>query len=80
MRSTSWSEHGQPKGVMVGHSNIVANVAGCSEETRAGSKFSTFRQTVALSWLPTFHDMVSRPKFNSTPIAAAAAAHRMQAE
>jgi len=48
---------GAPKGVMVGHTNIVANVAGCTEQTRAGATFDKYRKTVAVSWLPTFHDM-----------------------
>jgi acyl-CoA synthetase (AMP-forming)/AMP-acid ligase II len=48
---------GAPKGVMVGHANIVHNVAGCTEETRAGSSYEQYRRTIALSWLPTFHDM-----------------------
>jgi acyl-CoA synthetase (AMP-forming)/AMP-acid ligase II len=48
---------GAPKGVMVGHAHIVANVAGCTETTRAGRSFDIYSHSVAFSWLPTFHDM-----------------------
>jgi hypothetical protein len=40
----------------VGHANIVANIPGCTESTRAGKDFDQYRKTVAVSWLPTFHD------------------------
>lgn len=40
-----------PKGVMVGHDNILANVAA------SGEGFETTDQDVVLSWLPLFHDM-----------------------
>lgn len=49
---------GAPKGVMVGHTHIVHNVAGCTEETRASRSFEIYKRTVAFSWLPAFHDMV----------------------
>ena len=42
---------GAPKGVMVGHAHIVGNVAGCTEETRAGGSFEIYRKTVAVSFL-----------------------------
>ena len=37
-------------GVMVGHAHIVNNIAGCTEETRAGSSFAQYRRTCAVSW------------------------------
>jgi amino acid adenylation domain-containing protein/non-ribosomal peptide synthase protein (TIGR01720 family) len=41
----------EPKGVMIGHANIMAN----SEEIRLGFRHS--RESRSLSWLPHFHDM-----------------------
>jgi len=42
---------GDPKGVMLTHENILQN---CSLITSA---FESDRQTIGLSWLPTYHDM-----------------------
>lgn len=47
---------GQPKGVMVSHGNIVTNIAGCTELTRAGKDFQQYKRTCAVSWLPSFHE------------------------
>lgn len=57
---------GAPKGVMVGHCHIVSNIAGCTEETRAGKSFDQYRRTIAVSWLPTFHESVSKRHHTSS--------------
>ena len=48
---------GQPKGVMVAHVNIVYNAINCALATRTQKTFERYLHTVAVSWLPTFHDM-----------------------
>lgn len=48
---------GQPKGVMICHANLVQNVAQCLQLTCADRNFDTYKHTVGISWLPTFHDM-----------------------
>ena len=48
---------GQPKGVMVGHVNILYNAINCTLTTRCQKSFDRYCNTVGVSWLPTFHDM-----------------------
>ena len=48
---------GQPKGVMVGHVNILYNAMNCTQTTRCQKTFDRYSNTVGVSWLPTFHDM-----------------------
>ena len=42
---------------MVAHVNIVFNVMNCSQATRAQKSFDLCMNSIAVSWLPTFHDM-----------------------
>ena len=48
---------GQPKGVMVGHVNILYNAINCTLTTRCQKSFDRYCNGVGVSWLPTFHDM-----------------------
>ena len=48
---------GQPKGVMVGHVNVLYNAVNCTLTTRCQKSFDRYCNTVGVSWLPTFHDM-----------------------
>ena len=65
---------GTPKGVMLTHSNILNNCC------RIAEAFETSRDDVAMSWLPTYHDMglvggilvplyVGRPSILMSPMA-----------
>jgi acyl-CoA synthetase (AMP-forming)/AMP-acid ligase II len=56
---------GQPKGVMVGHVNIVTNAVNCSLATRVQKSFVTYTTAVAVSWLPTFHVRHPAPLLHS---------------
>ena len=42
---------GQPKGVMLSHKNIMHNVGLITHA------FDSYREMIALSWLPSYHDM-----------------------
>src|SRR5690606_19828713 len=42
---------GQPKGAMLTHANLMANLA------RIATGFGTSRRDVLVSWLPLYHDM-----------------------
>ena len=58
---------GAPKGVMVGHLNIITNAVNCTLTTRAQKSFTTYLHSLGVSWLPTFHDMVG----THSPLSAA---------
>lgn len=44
-------------GVMLSHGNVLRNVINCTYMTRGGDSMETYGHTLAISWLPTFHDM-----------------------
>lgn len=48
---------GKAKGVMVSHGNLVENGVQCIAMTHSIDSFKYYKYSIAVSWLPTFHDM-----------------------
>ena len=52
---------------MVGHLNVLTNAVNCTLTTRVQKSFTTYNTALAVSWLPTFHDMVSTHSHTTPP-------------
>jgi predicted naringenin-chalcone synthase/acyl-CoA synthetase (AMP-forming)/AMP-acid ligase II len=48
---------GAPKGVAVSHSNVCRNVLSCAALTGGTVSFEVYLGSIAVSWLPMYHDM-----------------------